>query len=71
MVILEFAIDGFGQNARAGCLADPSWTTKEVGLSQLALGYGVSEGGGNMVLTNQLLKAWGAVFACGNLIILH
>jgi hypothetical protein len=71
MAVSEGAIDGFGQNASTGCLADASGPTKQVGLGQLALGNGITQGGGDMVLTDQLLKSWGAVFAGGNLIILH
>lgn len=71
VAIPEGAIDGFGQNARTGCLADTARATKQIGLCQLALGDGITQGGGDMVLTDQLLKAWGPVFAGGNLIILH
>lgn len=71
MAIPERAINGFGQNASAGCFADAAWTAEKVGLGQLPFTDSVSERGGDMVLSNQLFKSRGPVFAGRNLIFLH
>jgi hypothetical protein len=58
-----FTINCFCQDPRAGCLADPPWTTKQKGVRQLPIFNGVFQGSGDMQLAHDGRKILGPVLA--------
>src|SRR5690606_31659166 len=57
-----FAIDGFGQYARAGGLAHTPRTAKQVRMRQVVVPDSIFEGSGNVLLPYYCVEGLGAVF---------
>jgi len=56
-------IERFGKNSRAGSLANPAWSTKQVGLRQMPVFDGIFERIGHKTLTNNRIKRCRSVFS--------
>ena len=65
------AVDGFGQDTRAGSFTHTTRTTEQKRLRQLVIFDGVFKRIGNMLLTYNGFESCRAVFACRNNEIIH
>ena len=62
------AVERFGENAGGGCLAGAAWTDEQVGVCQPLLQDGVAQRADDMVLTEDVVEGFGAVFAGEDLV---
>ena len=60
------AVEGFGEDAGGGGLADPAGADKEEGVGEATLREGVGESADDMLLAHQFLKGAGTVFSGEN-----
>ena len=66
-----FAINGFGEDARAGSFAYATRPAEQKRLRQLVIFDGVFERVGDMLLSDNTFESCRAVFACRNNKIIH
>ena len=65
------AVDGLGEDACAGGFSHTAWTAEQVGMSQLAVGDGILEGGSQGALSHHRVEGAGTVFAGRYYIVFH
>ena len=67
-VVLVRAVDRFGNNLGAGGLAGAAGAGEQIGMADVAAGNFLLEGGGDMLLTHDLVKVFGTIFSVQRLI---
>jgi hypothetical protein len=65
------AVYGFGKYTRTSGFTHSPRTTKQVGMRQVLLAYGILQCGGYMLLPHNRIKRLRAVFPCRNYVLTH